>query len=339
MTEGSRINRADSDHEAVEWCLRLVENDMTGSERREFDRWCGCPGNAQALEEAMTTWYSLDEVSGYRKILELRESIAARRSRRLRSPHRLRPAAWLIAGGLAAFAAQLLLGLFLAGHEPQTYETGLAERRVAVLSDGSSVSLDASTKVVAEIHGNERELKLERGRARFDVVSDPLRPFTVAAGGKLVVATGTSFSVEVLSNDVRVLLYEGSVTVLDRAVDGQPPKTSASPGLTKQMQLTPGQQLILPADGRRILESADLSRSMAWESGQVSFASEPLAVAVERLNRYSSSTLEIGDESVRQIHVSGVFSTRDTDAFIEGLTTLYEVRVERHGDRIILLKR
>ncbi|ANO50111.1 FecR family protein [Woeseia oceani] len=342
MKERRDKERADPVRTAAEWCLRLVENDMTISDRREFDRWCEDSSNAQALEEAMTTWYALDDLTEHRQIAELRDGAVERHRYRKyqgRAQRLIRPVAWLVSGGLVAFAAQLLIAGFLLQHQPKTYETGLAERRVAVLSDGSSVSLDASTKVIAEIHGKERELKLERGRARFDVVSDPLRPFTVAAGNKLVVATGTSFSVEVLSSDIRVLLYEGSVTVLDRPATTKSNKPALAESRKHLTQLAPGQQLILPTVGESILEPADLSKSMAWEAGQVSFANEPLVVAVERLNRYTSSRLEIGDEALQEIHVSGVFSTRDTAAFIEGLTTLYDVRVEKHGDRIVLKER
>src|SRR3546814_14684556 len=46
-------------------------------------------------------------------------------------------------------------------------------------------------------------------------LKDPLRPFSVAAAGKIVVATGTEFSVELLGRETRVILYEGHVAVLN----------------------------------------------------------------------------------------------------------------------------
>src|SRR3546814_13586908 len=61
-----------------------------------------------------------------------------------------------------------------------------------------------------------RQVELLAGRAKFDVAKDPQRPFTVAAGDKLVVAVGTSFSVELIDGQVRVILYEGQVEVRDR---------------------------------------------------------------------------------------------------------------------------
>src|SRR3546814_19363224 len=61
-----------------------------------------------------------------------------------------------------------------------------------------------------------RQVELLAGRAKFDVAKDPQRPFTVAAGDKLVVAVGTRFSVELIDGQVRVILYEGQVEVRDR---------------------------------------------------------------------------------------------------------------------------
>src|SRR3546814_6222189 len=78
------------------------------------------------------------------------------------------------------------------------------------------VSLDAATKVNVRMKEAGRQVELLAGRAKFDVAKDPQRPFTVAAGDKLVVAVGTSFSVELIDGQVRVILYEGQVEVRDR---------------------------------------------------------------------------------------------------------------------------
>src|SRR3546814_19485198 len=94
---------------------------------------------------------------------------------------------------------------------PDAYATHIGERQLAVLDDGSRVSLDAVTKVKVRMKDEARQVELLEGRAKFDVAKDPLRPFTVAAGDKLVVAVGTSFSVELIDGQVRVILYEGQV--------------------------------------------------------------------------------------------------------------------------------
>src|SRR3546814_20684114 len=84
-----------------------------------------------------------------------------------------------------------------------------------MLDDDSRLSLDANTRVRVKYSRAGRQLWLEEGRARFEVAKDPLRPFSVAAAGKIVVATGTEFSVELLGRETRVILYEGHVAVLN----------------------------------------------------------------------------------------------------------------------------
>src|SRR3546814_13438728 len=91
---------------------------------------------------------------------------------------------------------------------PDAYATHIGERQLAVLDDGSRVSLDAVTKVKVRMKDEARQVELLEGRAKFDVAKDPLRPFTVAAGDKLVVDVGTSFSVELIDGQVRVILHE-----------------------------------------------------------------------------------------------------------------------------------
>src|SRR3546814_14429474 len=102
------------------------------------------------------------------------------------------------------------VGLVWFSMRPTAYATEIGERQLAVLEDGSQVSLDAATKVNVRMKEAGRQVELLAGRAKFDVAKDPQRPFTVAAGDKLVVAVGTSFSVELIDGQVRVILYERS---------------------------------------------------------------------------------------------------------------------------------
>ncbi|WP_163071616.1 FecR domain-containing protein, partial [Acinetobacter baumannii] len=69
-----------------------------------------------------------------------------------------------------------------------------------------------------------RALRLLAGRARFEVAKDPRRPFAVTAGDRMVVATGTAFSIELFRAEMRVVLYQGSVSVLEDGPADQVPR-------------------------------------------------------------------------------------------------------------------
>src|SRR3546814_14166765 len=78
------------------------------------------------------------------------------------------------------------------------------EIRTVALEDGSRVTLDTDTILHIAYSPTERGLKLERGRARFDVSYDASRPFVVFAGGGSITAHGTVFDVAVRSEERRV---------------------------------------------------------------------------------------------------------------------------------------
>jgi transmembrane sensor len=227
---------------------------------------------------------------------------------------------------------------------PQAFATGLGERRIVALSDGSRISLDASTIVQFAYSRDKRQLWLKQGRAKFDVAKDPLRPFSVSAANKMVVATGTSFSVECIENQVRVVLYDGHVAVLESSGKNEPHPIDVGP---KQVPvdrlLSIGNELILPAakaSGVRLepvsIEPIDPGRSLSWESGLLVFEDEPLALAIDRMNRYAKRPLVIADPSVARLRISGVFRAGDTDALVEGLAAAFGVEARQGADAISL---
>jgi transmembrane sensor len=249
---------------------------------------------------------------------------------------------------LAAAALLLMIGGggLWAWLSPRTYETGVGERRVIALSDGSKLSLDAATVVKVRFSKEDRRLWLERGRARFEVAKNPLRPFSVEAGNDVVVATGTAFSVELVQKQVRVVLYEGHVALLERGADGA--RRTVALGATRQpvdRSLTPGREVILPVSSPTqliaapaMVEQADPVRSLSWEAGQLVFDDENLGPVVERMNRYADKPLVIGDPATANIRISGVFRAGDTDALVQGLAAAFGVQAREGRGETTLFK-
>jgi transmembrane sensor len=259
--------------------------------------------------------------------------------RRASRPHRLR--SYQALGALAACLLLIVAATFYFYPGGDIYRTGIGERRVIALADGSRLSLDAASAVEVRYDGERRALRLLSGRARFEVAKDPRRPFTVTAGDRVVVATGTAFSVELLHAEMRVILYEGSVSVLEDSPADQAPRHVLLPGKSRMpadRMLTPSTALIVPAGASAParLETVDMARSASWEQGQLVFSDEPLGVAVERVNRYSDAKLAIEDPATAALPVSGTFNAGDTEGFVDGVATLYRLRKLRRGDSIIL---
>lgn len=331
------------DEEAADWCQRLSESELTPSEQKLFEAWLGDPANAQALDEAVVLWRAVEAASS-RPVLIMERAAALDRLRKANARRWMRGFSrpWRRASAVAAALFVALLGSILILHNAgQQYETEIGERRVAMLEDGSRLSLDAATLVNVRIADDKRQMTLKSGRAKFDVAKDPLRPFSVEAGDKLIVATGTSFSVELLGNEVRVLLYEGHVDVLDRPHGKAELRQVEVPraNTPAAQALTPGHELVVPLfEASAIIDPADLSRSLDWESGQLSFDNEPLPTAVERMNRYSREKLRLGDPSLQTMRINGVFSAGNMDSFVEGLSALYGLNMTRKDGQLVLTR-
>jgi len=331
----------DHEEQAAEWCWRIADRVLTESERDEFDAWLRAdPRHREAFEEMVTVWKGTDAIAEMPGFLSLRAKALTtmETARGASEPNPFWRRGWHRAFAVAATVVLMIVSgaLYLASG-PDVYATGVGERQVVRLEDGSRVSLDASSRVTVAYSGDKRVLVLESGRAKFDVAKDPLRPFTVTAGGKTVVATGTAFSVELLRDQMRVLLYEGHVAVL-----AHPPGKAATPlrvGQTDaEAQLRPGQELVASlSSGAASIVSADTVRSLSWEGGRLTFIDEPLARAVERVNRYADTPIVVGDATAGGYLVNGVFDAGDTRGFISGVTAIFPVSVRAEGNQIRLV--
>lgn len=322
--------------EAGLWCVRLADDALTPEDYDAFDAWLSTsPAHRRAFDDTVRSWHGVEEIGIQPEIIALRQEALEdfSKANRRRWTKRLPMPRWALA--LAASLLAALLGLALwVQMMPTRYETGIGERRITRLEDGSRLSLDADTLVKVRFTDERRELQLLRGRAKFDVAKDPLRPFTVTAANKMVVAVGTQFSVELLQRKVHVVLFEGQVAVLAK------PEAAEAPQPLKLAEeepaaLVPGTELVAAvSDKAAHVQPADPARALSWETGLISFTDEPLASAVERMNRYSQDKLYVGNAAAAQTTVNGLFVGGDTEAFIEGVTGVLPVRlVVQNGRR------
>ena len=328
---------ADRDEQAALWCLELADGDLAFSRRQELDTWLTDPVNHDAFQRAAEVWDVTEAIASMPEVLHMRadaiEGYREATARRWKNPRKARwwAAALLVPLGAAAAG----LAFWFAGPERAVFHTGVGETQVAMLDDGSRLLLDGDSSVQTTFDERRRAIVLARGRARFDVAHNPLRPFTVLVGDKLVVATGTSFSVEKLGSLVRVALYQGRVAILRNASAGTSQPASQGSG---EEFLNPGQELIMPASGNGPQQIIPVEAEAAWGQGQVSFDDITLPMAVERMNRYSREPLVVADEEAGKVHVTGVYDTSDNKGFLEALRQLNGVQAKRVNGKVELTK-
>jgi transmembrane sensor len=350
----SSLKRAEK---AGMWCRIIAERPLTPEETDDFETWFEADAKHRAaFERATFMWRVLDGSHPDPELLTMRmkalSSLAGQNDEPVSVDHPI-PAWWqrplVRRTGFGALAASIVAAISFAvlqsapaptsvpASKAVEYATALGERRVVMLGDGSRLSMDAASQVSVEYSGDKRELVLKSGRAKFDVAKDPLKPFTVAAGDKLIVATGTSFSVEVLNGEVNVILFEGHVAVLDRATKRPAVVPSSGTMEAADALLKPGQELSLPANGMAKLDDVDMAFARSWEAGQLSFEDEPLGQAIERINRYSPKKFVVGDPAAGRVRISGVFNSDDIDGFVSDMALVFPVKAVRRGNDVVFV--
>lgn len=315
--------------QAIQWRTR-IENGVATTHDAAYVAWLSDPRNRQAMNEVQAAWAAVADHAQAPRITKLRRwALADARGQRRRD----RVAAWPVR--VIAAAMTLALGIGLAAYivipRTDTYATAIGERRMITLADRSSLSLDADTKVLVRYSGNARKLTLQRGRARFDVAHDSVRPFTVTVGNETVTAVGTNFSVERLESKTVVMLLQGRVIVA-AAESARRRSTNGSP---RTVSLRAGQKLVLNHTGLSRVGTFSPQEATAWESGRLQFFDEPLSEAVAHVNRYTTTPIEV-DPSAADIKVSGVFVVGDVASFVEGVTNYLPVEAASIGGRTVL---
>jgi len=83
----------------------------------------------------------------------------------------------------------------------------------------------------------------------------------------------------------------------------------------------------------------DLQQAQGWTQGKLFVHDWRLPQLLLEMNRYSNTKLSIGDPSLQNIHISGVFRTNDQQTFLQLLQQGWAIRAKRVSDtRIVLLR-
>jgi len=254
---------------------------------------------------------------------------------------------WHAAAVTLAMFAVLSLGLLVwwnFGRAPSAFvpeavatlrfETRHGEQQTHRLPDGSVLHLNTDSAITVSYGKSERTVMLTSGEADFEVRHESTRPFRVFAGAAEVVAIGTQFDVCLKRDSTVVTVVEGQVAVGPSSMlHGR--GTDSGHALARFVELAADQQLSVTQGAWPPTPIAvDAHRTTSWLRRQIMFDEEPLWRVATEFNRYASKPIEITTPALRDLQISGVFSTDDTDGFIAFLRSLDGVHVEVTATRI-----
>jgi transmembrane sensor len=389
--------------EASEWFVDFRVGDVDGSARERFDEWLRrSPEHIRAYMDIARTYVELPSItdSGKFDVAALiafadsdgnvvplhggtgshapsasRGPVAASEPKEARAA---RPPLWrrpvLVAASVAIVLA-LAGGIVWRTQRYPLYTTDIGERRSITLADGSTVDLNARSRLRIEFSGSERRVELLGGQALFQVAKDKHRPFIVASGEATVRAVGTQFDVYRKDSGTTVTVLEGRVAVyasghaesgasaevstppptqprsaaqtLDSehaapSITGAAPDVTplpaglADPSGTGALFLSAGEQVtVTPA---AIVEShhADLTAATAWTQRKLIFDGARLSDVVEEFNRYNRRQLVIEGAGLADFHVSGVYSSTDPASLLRFLNEQRGVKITESETAILI---
>ena len=335
--------------EASEWFIDFRAGDVDGEARVRFTEWLRrSPEHIQAYLEVSGVWSELPS-SDPEGRLDIASLIARARAEpdviplspvnsRLSPPkHAAEPRGWrtrvrypvLAAAALGLLTSTAALFLWIASDTARSYSTGIGEQRTIQLLDGSTVELNARSRVKVRLTDRRRDVALIEGQALFHVAKDKQRPFVVRAGDAQVRAVGTEFDVYKKQAETVVTVVEGRV----EAYSGSDGAGAAAVLLSAGEQLT-----VLPHTVTKPTR-ADTAAATAWVQKRLIFEETPLNQVAEEFNRYNRRPLAIDDAELQTLKISGVYSSTDPASLINFLRSQKSINVIETENQVRVVHR
>ena len=231
--------------------------------------------------------------------------------------------------------------LFAAWHAHQqtrradNITTSRGQLRTAGLADRSQIALNTESSVSVEIKAHSRIAQLKRGEAIFRVNSKDPRLFLLYSDDIVVSTKDAVFSARRLhSNALLVRVLSGSVLARETVFNWwqQPFQLEARLGAGNGYDIDDGNLTIRP------FPRVSVECAWAWEQGELCLDDQPLAAALEEINRYTSRRVVMADPSLATLRVGGRFQIATLlPDFAEALHKTFGIQAVTQDDTILLL--
>ena len=312
---------ATSFEQAVQWFVRLQNNNVTQAERAAFEAWLSDTANAAAYRKVSQFWNAPEFLDASQKTAGLSGTSDSRAKTHI--PVFVRAAVIIVALGILfeVIGVSAILPGTRANHM-----TAAGGQETVILEDGSSAVLNTQSAINLAYTASERKVELLKGEAYFDVRHDPARPFTINADDVTVTALGTAFAVRKFNGKTVITVAGGNVSV------------SLAKAAHHRVELEKGQQLAVSS--RRIgnISSVDLYQSLAWLEGRIIFDNMPFEEVVAELDRYLPGRIFIASETLKSLRVTGNYKTDDPLAVLDALVRPNAKSLIQLSDYLTIIK-
>lgn len=333
------------EQQAIHWFAVMQSDARTEQDVERFQAWIEAdPVHASAYRELEQVWRLAENFSSKPEVRKMRRAVLRRAAARYRRNSIARIKRWLPYAMAASLVAAVSLFYFSPKFEDSNsqdrhvYETRTGEQRAVNLSDGSSIVLDTQTRLVSDLNDKQRQIFLYSGQARFDVAKDSERPFSVIAGHGKVTALGTVFVVRKNRDEILVSLLQGEVEVVQKKQLPGTESSSEKPRRVRETRkLKAGEQVAYSNAGISKAVKLNREKVTAWQQGRLVFDDATLEEVVNDLNRYADSKILFGDDSLKDIRVTGVFKSGDNERAVKVFKAYFSLASTRDQQGNLLL--
>ena len=300
------------DAQAASWFARN-RNDADRVDRKAFAAWRANPAHARAYAEFEQLWTDLAQLQPLNKPLAL--------------PRRKpvwRPALAIAAALLCAVLAPHL------GAPREPYHAQVAGHakgtRTLHLPDGSTLYVNANTRIHVDFTAHQRILHLDKGQLYIEVAADQERPLYVQAGEANVRVVGTGFDVRRSERQLVVSVAHGQVAF--------------EPDAKRPVILLQARQRAIYQYAKGTLQQQTLNGEDVadWRSGHLAFRNRELASLIDELSLYRPQAPVQVNKAVAQLKVSGNLDVNDPDALLNALPALLPVKTVTSADGIVRIE-
>lgn len=202
--------------------------------------------------------------------------------------------------------------------------TGFGQQLETQLSDGSSVTLNANSRIYY-YKLEPRKIWLD-GEAYFEVkkLEDTHQRFQVFTNDLLVTVLGTSFNVNTRNEQTKVYLEEGTVTL-------NPVDTS-----DQEIVMKPGDVIAYSKKSNQLEQEREETAALentSWKEGALIFKDTPLMEALFQIEDIYGIQFVIQTEELRDETISGGVPIRDLEVTLSTLSEIYGIQMKSAGKR------
>lgn len=298
----------DLDSQAARWFARN-RHEQDPATHQAFSEWMHEPAHARAYAEFEQLWSDLGELEQLNQAVPLP----------VRRKKTWRPA---LAVAAALICAVLALNL---GHPNAPWAQDIVAQdkgaRTFQLPDGSTLYVNANTRLQIDFSAHQRVVNLEEGQLYLEVAPDKERPLWVQSGTARVRVVGTAFDIRRGQRQLVVSVAHGQVAFATDDRQSQPLLLGARQRATYDY-----------AKGTLLEQTLDNDNVADWRSGHLSFRNRELSSLVDELNLYRGKPVALAEDSLGRYKVSGNLDVNDPDALIKALPALLPVKTVALAD-------